>query len=232
MAGVRIYLLPGLAADARLLRPVAELVEQVRLPAWLPPERDEALSAYARRMAEAVAAQHQREGGGEMFIGGFSFGGQVAMEMVRHLSPLPRGVVLICGVRGREQFTRAFAAQQVLGRFVPLFIQRRLYGPMARRFAARCGLSAEHTRTLVEMARDNDPSFLRWSARACASWTGEPDLCGVRVWHIHGQRDDVIPDPRSRADLTLPGAHHLITWTHAREVAAFIRMAAGLGLGS
>ncbi len=227
-SGVRVYLLPGLAADQRLLEPIARLVPEVRLPAWLPPIGRETLDAYAARMALAIARQHTQEGGGTMFVGGFSFGGQVAQEMVRHLSPTPAGVILICGVRGREQFTRTFGLQQKLGAIVPGFVQRRLYGPMARRFAARCGLDAEMTTRLVEMARANDPAFLRWSGRACASWAARPDLRGVRVWHIHGGNDDVIPDPRARADVTLPGGHHLITWTHPQEVAAFVRLACGL----
>ena len=217
----RLFLLPGLAADARLFEPQLEALPQASVPPWLAPEAREPLERYAERLARTIPVERPYA------IGGFSFGGQVALEMVQHLHPRPACVVLVCGVRGRHQLLPAFHRQQKLGAIVPSAVQRPLLGPYARRFARQNGLDARWTRTLVAMAQANDLDFLKWSAWACARWRGEPAV-DVPVLHIHGERDRVIPDVRNEANETIAEAGHLITWTHADRVAAFIARACGL----
>ncbi|MFN7886591.1 MAG: alpha/beta fold hydrolase [Phycisphaerae bacterium] len=226
-----LYMYPGLAADARLFLPQQAKLPALVTPAWLAPEKRETLEAYARRMAEALMQQRAREGAtGAYCIGGFSFGGQVALEMVQHLMPKPDAVVLVCGVRSRAQILPAFVRQQRLSEHVPAFVQRAMFGPYASWFAQREGLSAEHASLLIAMAKGNDPSFLQWSSWACANWRGEPKgvanapgETGVKVLHLHGERDRVIPDVRKQAMTTLAGAGHLITFTHAEAVTAWLR---------
>ena len=213
-----LLIFPGLAADARLFAPQARAFAGWRVPAFVPPRRGEALEDYAARLAPTLAALLPADGREPYWLGGFSFGSQLAQELVRHMTRPPAGLVLLCAVRGRHQVLPSFVLQQRVGALIPGALARRAYGPFARRFARRCGLSAADGELLVAMARDNDPAFLNWSARACARWRGEPDLRGVPVLHVHGERDDVIPDVRREADVTIPGAGHLITLTHAREV--------------
>ena len=214
----RLFLLPGLAADHRLFEPQLEAFPQASVPAWMDPERNEPLESYAKRFSGTLSTDIPYA------IGGFSFGGQVALEMVQHLDPKPACVVLICGVRGRHQLLPSFHRQQKLGAIVPAAIQRPLFVPFAKRFAAQNGLDEHWTRTLSAMANDNDVAFLKWSARACARWLGTPPV-GVPIYHIHGEQDRIIPDVRSEADETIAGAKHLITWTHAQQVNDFIARA-------
>lgn len=220
-----IFLLPGLAADRALFEPQLRAFPNLRVPEWIAPASEgEPIEDYARRMARTLALPES----GPYWIGGFSFGGQVAQEMVAHLPRRPAGVVLICGVRSRTQLTPRFHAQQFFGGLIPHAVQRRLYGPFARLFARQCGLDAAQTQALVQMAQRNDPAFLTWSARACARWRCNPNLVHpaggspVRVHHIHGALDPIIPDADARADQLIPNAGHLITWTHAAEVNAFL----------
>jgi pimeloyl-ACP methyl ester carboxylesterase len=228
-----LYMFPGLAADARLFAPQQSQLPELVTPAWLSPTTRETLESYAQRMAEALMQQRSRSGTtGAFLIGGFSFGGQVALEMVQHLVPKPDAVVLLCGVRSRAQILPTFIVQQRVSEFIPASMQRRLFVPFARRFAKAERLSPEHTALLVAMAQDNDPAFLRWSSRACADWRGEPKSVanapsqqGVPVHHLHGERDRVIPDVRKQATTTLAGAGHLITFTHAEAVTAWLHQA-------
>lgn len=219
--GVRCLLLPGLAADGRLFTPQLSAIAGSAVLPWIEPEGREPLERYARRLAGRLGPAP-----GPFVLAGFSFGGQVALEMAQWMDPAPAGIVLICGVRGREQFTRTFKTQQALGGLLPDALHRRLYGPMARAFARRCELGPAHAATLVDMATANRPAFLKWAAWACNGWGCRPNLTvagrTIPVRHIHGERDQVIPAPADRADRTIPGAGHLITWTHADEVNRFI----------
>jgi pimeloyl-ACP methyl ester carboxylesterase len=230
-ASTMLYMLPGLAADARLFEPQKQVMPQLQTPAWIMPIGRERLETYAKRMAQALQTARESSGQrGRYFVGGFSFGGQVALEMVQHLSPKPSGVVLICGVRSRAQILPDFERQQRMAGLVPAFVQRLMYGPYAKHFAKQERLSEEHTALLVGMAKANDPAFLNWSSWACATWEGkpkgvanEPGENGVVVHHLHGECDSVIPDVRKQATKTLAAAGHLVTFTHAEAVTAWLQ---------
>jgi alpha-beta hydrolase superfamily lysophospholipase len=246
-----IFLFPGLAADKRLFAPLLPHVPTIRTPGWLAPQRKEPLERYAVRMAQVVRkdldrldAEHAKAPRTRLrpseryFLGGFSFGGQVALEMVHALFPKPAGLLLICGVRGRHQLLPAFHRQQRLGAIIPGFLQRPLFGPYARHFAKQEKLDAPATDLLVSMAKANDPDFLKWSAWACSHWQGTPrgiiasthtlqpardETYDIPIHHLHGEHDSIIPDVRHEATTTLAGARHLITLTHATRVSDWMR---------
>jgi pimeloyl-ACP methyl ester carboxylesterase len=221
-----ILLFPGLAADQRLFASLRTPLPGLNVPAFITPTQGESLESYAQRLTPTLAPLIP-SGHSPWYLGGFSFGSQLAQEIVAHLQAsglrAPSGLILLCGVRGRHQILPRFVRQQKLGALVPGWIAKRIYGPYARHFARQCGLDPAQTHLLVSMARDNDPAFLRWSAHACAHWKGTPRLNGLPILHIHGERDDIIPDPRREATMTLAGAGHLITLTHAAVVAEAIQ---------
>ena len=214
---MRAYLFPGLAADERLFGPQLAAFPDFSVPQWIEPLEDETIESYAERLA---ASLHPIA---PYWIGGFSFGGMVALEMAPKLRPRPRGVLLFCGVRGRHQLTADFKLRVAVASLLPEQIQKLFYEPFAEQFARREGLNGEHTRLLVSMARNCDPKFLRWAAQAAANWFAALDLTGIRVVHLHGEFDRVIPDVRKQATHTIRGAGHLITLTHAEEVNAILR---------
>jgi alpha-beta hydrolase superfamily lysophospholipase len=246
-----VFLFPGLAADKRLFAPLEPHLHTIRTPGWLAPRPKEPIEAYAVRMAQVVRkdldrldADHaakprtRRRPSERYFLGGFSFGGQVALEMVHALFPKPAGVILLCGVRGTHQLLPAFHRQQKLGAIIPGILQRPLFGPYARHFAKQEGLDDAATNLLVSMAKDNDPDFLKWSAWACAKWHGTPrgiiasvhtlqpkrdETYDIPIHHLHGEHDTIIPDVKREATTTLQGAKHLITLTHPKPVADWLR---------
>lgn len=220
MSTMPLLLWPGLAADHRLFAPLVERMPNVRTPAMIDPRPRELLRDYAARYAESLAPE--LPAGEPYAVGGFSFGGQLAMGLAAVLDPKPAGIVLMCGVRGRHQFTPAFTWQQRLGAIIPHAIAKAMYVPFAKSFAKRDRLDEANTARLVEMAADIDPAFLNWSARACAAWPGPPPGLDLPIRHVHGELDAIIPDTRRQADTTLAGARHLITLTHADDVAGFL----------
>ncbi|MEL6496933.1 MAG: hypothetical protein AAF937_04740 [Planctomycetota bacterium] len=215
-----LLLWPGLAADHRLFSPLIDHAPSITVPPFIEPRWNESLRSYAARYAEQFGPQLPPDG--TYAVGGFSFGGQLATELAAVLRPKPRGIVLICGVRGTHQIAAAFRRQQRLGAVIPAAIARRLYVPVARRFARSDRLDALGTERLVAMARDIDPAFLRWSSHACATWPGSPPGLDVPIRHLHGEHDSIIPDVRNEADTVVRSARHLVVLTHAPEVAAFV----------
>jgi pimeloyl-ACP methyl ester carboxylesterase len=200
-----LYVSPGVGADARLF----DGIRSARAIRWIEPaEPREALPQYAERLA----AQLRRSSLEEPFdLGGASFGGMVALELARHLSP--RNVILFGSSRSPRGITRAL-------RLVSLIPDRLLRPPqivrpmIARWFGAR---SAPHAQLFSDMLDATSPSFFRWACHALASWEGVAEL-PMPVSHIHGELDHVIPIRLVNADHVIEGAGHLLTMTHTDAV--------------
>ena len=234
MTDSQLLLLPGLAADRRLLAPQRAAAPDLAVPDWLPPRPEEGLPAYAKRCAEAwvfgdgTAASPDRP----FRLGGVSFGGMVALEIGRALLDAgapPAGVFLIASCRSRDAVTGGFRLRASAGSLLPAGAVRAVLGGFgARRFARREGLTGDWPATLAAMGRDtNVPALFRF-ARMAAAWdlsAGEAARPGFPVYQIHGERDPVIPCRPQDCDVVLPGAGHLINVTHADAVNRFLQTA-------
>ncbi len=220
MTGFQLILLPGLGADHRLLEPQRAAFPQLIVPPWIPPRKNESLAQYAERMAETLTPSPDLP----LVLGGVSFGGMLAYEMARRLKP--DAVVLIASCCRRESLRPIYVPGRWLLPLIPpqaWKVAKLLAGPVLRLKHRR---SAARRELLIAMFRDSDPRFMHWTLQAILRWQPTP-LVGVPVFQIHGRRDPLIPACRVEADVVLPNGGHLINWTHADEVNAFIRNVAG-----
>lgn len=218
----RLILIPGMAVDGRLFEPQREAFPDLEVPAWLAPESaTESLARYGERMAAAVLKASSRgDSGRPIVVGGLSLGGMIALEMARHLGA--RAVAQIASCDHPSAVLPLLAACDPIGRVTPtplLSLGKRV----ASLFVGRGGLPAEHRRLVVEMLRDIDIGFVRWSGRAVMAWPGVADA-GAPVHHIHGTRDWVLPMSRLRTPPTqvVEGGAHVLNMSHAREVNEFL----------
>jgi pimeloyl-ACP methyl ester carboxylesterase len=211
----RIVLLPGLGADQRLFRRERERFPDLETPPWLPPLPEEPLGDYAARLAKSIEPAPD-------LLGGVSFGGMVACEMARHLSP--GAVVLIGSGRSRDSLSPALRGLGPLARRLPLpvwaVIARAAVVPTV--WIERLG--PEETSLFRTMLRATPPRFLKWAACAILEWkdAGPPDC---PVFQIHGEKDHILPLRFARAETIVPRARHLISLTNPREVQAFLEEA-------
>ena len=224
----RLVLFSGLGVGGALFRPQAILRQgpiRLHTPDWIDPESDETVEHYSARMAEGIAP---RQPGEELFVGGLSFGGMVALEAARTLkpdglfvmssgfshrviSPLVRPILAGAGFTTPQLLRRALGS---LGLFV------RLVGRPNRR-QRRFLLGLEPT-VNPRVCIWGGPALLRWAFRGSAP---------CPVYRIHGRFDHVAPLENAMADHrrhgggpvhVLPGAGHALNVTHARELNDFL----------
>lgn len=215
---IPVILLPGMGADAGMFAAIRRELPQVVTPPWIAPVRGESIGSYARRFAKVI------DPGGPCFIGGASFGGVMAQELAAIL-PHVRGCFVIGSIRTSESTPKRLRMLLPLTPFVgilpvlaPLII--RILGSWLR----------SPTREVMRELACANPAFLRWGTKAILKWTPSPEVEHVRVFHIHGDRDRVFPISLVKPDCVVPGAGHLITITHSREVAECLRdQVAGVG---
>src|SRR3954453_7776604 len=101
-----LLLIPGLGVDGRLFLPQRAIDADVITPALPDPVPDESITHYAWRLTRDIEPREN------LWIGGMSFGGMLALEAARYFNP--RGVFLIASTRRGS--THAFLFQ-LLARF-------------------------------------------------------------------------------------------------------------------
>ncbi len=206
MSAIPIILLPGMAADERLFTSQLAAFPNLRVQPWLPPLRGESLRAYAARLAPRV------DPGRPCLVGGASFGGTVALELAAHLPVL--GCVLIGSIRSPASLPWWWRVWRSLA---PL-------GPDAVGVLAAAGswvTTGGTARRLRRLARP-EAAFVRWAACAVLRWQPSPATNRVRVYHIHGADDHVLPARLARADVVVPYGRHALTLFNAAAVNEYL----------
>ncbi len=206
-----LVLIPGLGADKRLFRHQKRAFKQALTPSWLLPQKYESLSHYAQRWSGHLKL---KPGG---YLIGVSFGGMLALEMAKWVKP--KAVLLISSCRNPSA--------------IPWYLRMSGHIPswplisktLAKIFPKRSGrfLGSKTKRQqdlLIQMLLETPDSFLRWTLHAILGWEGfKSDR--LRVHHIHGECDHLIPVRNVEPDQCIRGGGHLINLTHSKEVNEF-----------
>jgi pimeloyl-ACP methyl ester carboxylesterase len=210
-----LILFSGMGADERVFRPQIEAFPNIVVPRWPAPRPDDTLCAYAQRLGKQV------DPGRPCFVGGASFGGMIAIEVARHL-PNVLGCFLIGSVRSPRELParlRLLRPAARLARFVPF----QLLPPVTRRGVALLGrFSSPATRGFLNQVSDADAAFLRWASHAVVTWEAPPAVAEFPIHQIHGDRDRILPWKRTKPDVLVRGAGHVLTLSHPREVNDFL----------
>lgn len=211
----RILLFPGLGADGRLFSKL-EIAHEV--PSWIPPSKGESLTHYARRLAESIKTSPNEK----LILAGQSFGGQVALELARHLPT--SAVALIASGNDKSVITSQFRLQQKLmghlGETVIKSMMRNIAIPF---FKTREGLSDSDVECLRDMTESLDLAFFTWASKSVLDWDFKLSEIQAPVHHIHGAKDYVIPRPKAENLLLIDDGCHLINFTHAKEVSDWLK---------
>jgi pimeloyl-ACP methyl ester carboxylesterase len=207
---IPIILLSGMAADERLFESQLAAFPNLRVQPWIPPLPGESLRAYAKRLARLV------DPGRPCIVGGASFGGVVALKVAQHLPAL--ACILIGSIRAPSGLPWRWRLMRPVA----------MFGPDALRVLAALGsrvgcwfLSAGTLRRLEKLSRP-EAAFVRWAMCAVVNWRPGPGVGRVRVFHIHGSDDRVLPVALAKPDVVVPGGGHALSLFSPSAVNEFI----------
>ncbi len=206
--------MPGLGADDRLFVHQRSVFPNLIVPRWIEPKSNESLSAYAHRFAKTIKVKKP------FFLGGASFGGMVALEMAKQLKP--EGIILIGSAKDAKTVPFYDKGLVKIFPFLPaVLVSIARNFPSFRMFFF--GITQkEHRETFNDMLLKTSNEFLCWGIQAIFSWKGcEPK--GMRVFHVHGKRDALIPVLKIQPNAVIEDGGHLVNLTHADEVNRLIR---------
>ena len=208
--GVPIILLSGMAGDERLFASQTAAFPKLRVQTWVPPRDGESLRAYAVRLAPLIDPRCP------CLVGGASFGGIVALELATHLPVL--GCILIGSIRSPAELPIRWRLLLPVAMLGPHAM--RILAGMAARLAGPF-LKKGSLRRLNRVTRP-EAGFLRWAICAVILWRPSSVTRRIRVFHIHGSEDRVLPVGLVRPDVVVPGGSHALALFNPAAVNEFI----------
>ncbi len=218
----RLLLLPGLAMTpegfTNFRRAFGD--EDIITPDWIPPEKKESLSHYAKRWAHTLNAT-LGDDGRPLFLAGVSMGGFIAQEMAPLLDPQPAAIFLIGSSTHGDGISKIF---QSLGTFIGKFNAKNTklitkYGATPQAFMN--GLDDPGIRLTQKMASESDPDVLNWAYGASTEWVyaGPPDGYTMPpMFQVHGQKDPLMPIEKQNPDLVIEDGYHMINLSHDETI--------------
>lgn len=204
---MRVYFIPGLAADKRVFRHI-HLPEgcEAHYLEWIPPQGQETLPSYAARMAGQIDTRQP------FALVGLSFGGMLAVEMAKKFHP--EKLILIASISHPTHlpsyYKRAF--QLGLHRIItPGMIKYGVY--LKRYFTSE---SPEDKQIIRQMAREMDNQFVAWALGAIVNW--QTDAADFSAHHIHGTSDLILPLRYTKPTVSIQKGGHLMIFDRATDI--------------
>lgn len=209
----RFVLIPGMGADERLFAPQRSYGFEFEVPVLPTPKAGERMADFAVRLRDSIELT------GPCVVGGVSFGGMLACELARVSSA--RCAILIASCRKRSSLPSRYRVIELASRLVPDPLIKRRALISGRLLAALECIDARQQETIIRMSSEVAVPHLRRIARMMLQWD-PPNRWPCPIYHIHGDKDVLIPIGGVEPDEIIPGGGHLINMTHPEQVNRFI----------
>lgn len=212
---MHVYFISGLGADRQAF-------EKIKLPPaytvhyldWMKNNRGESLNAYAKRMAALIDTSQP------FAVVGLSMGGMIASAMTQFLKP--QKTILISSVGCSEEFPPLFKLARFtqIHRLIPAFL---FHKPNAIAYFLFGAKTRNEKRIMQYVIGNSDPVFVKWSIGAILSWNNK--IRPKAIFHIHGDKDKILPLRYTRPDVVIKNGSHFMVWTKAKQVSAALEKA-------
>lgn len=206
----KVYFISGLGAnEAAFAKLQLPGIETVHLN-WLPPEPNESMLAYAKRISDRIREDNP-------IIAGLSFGGMIGIEIAKMRKV--KKLLLISSAKTAAEIPFYFR----LCRFIPLHKLLPLEMLAKSKLVTKIIIGAKTERqrkALQALMETNANGFNKWAIHAVIHWKNKviPD----HVVHLHGTADALLPYRFVKADYTIQKGTHLMVLTKPKEISAIL----------
>ncbi|ANI90515.1 hypothetical protein A9P82_15195 [Arachidicoccus ginsenosidimutans] len=205
---MKAYFISGLGADERIFQHVKlpENFEIIYLT-WINPLKDESLESYTKRLSQKISLNE------DFILIGLSFGGMLAVEMNKFLSP--KLTVLISSAVNKNELP---SWALFLGRLgIANLISEKMYHTSSTFTDNFLGIKSKEDKALQkEMLQNASIDFFRWSISRIVHWDNQ--FVPENLLRIHGTKDKIIPFKKDKKMIAVKGGTHFMTFNRAREI--------------
>lgn len=200
MNKIHLYFVPGLAASKEIFKNIRlpDADYEVHIIEWLLPQKREALSSYAQRMASFV--KHKNA-----VLVGVSFGGVMVQEMSKFLNL--KKLIIISSVKSRSELPKRFTVAKYTKAYklLPTSIVSSVGDLTKFAIGPR---SKKRLRLYNEYLSVKDKVYLDWAISQMVNWKGDVEI--PEMFHIHGDLDAVFPIKNISKAIIINGGTHVM----------------------
>lgn len=203
----KIFLIPGLGADARIFQYIDLKGHEVVPVSWLEPVKQDTLSTYAQKLID-----YYKISPGSIVIGN-SLGGMLTIEIAKRVK-LGKAI-LISSIKTKSEAPKSHKWYRYLPlyKLIPTawlnktgFIVRKVMGKMSK----------HHQELFMDMLKGTSPKFIKWALGAILHWDNQ--TIPSNVYHITGDKDKIFPHQRIKGATLIKGGSHIMIYTKAKEI--------------
>lgn len=202
----KIYVFSGLGVDERVFDNIDFGTLDVEFIDWIQPLENESLESYALRISKKITSENP-------ILIGLSFGGMIAVEISKIIKV--ENLILIASAKNKFELPfiyRLFGKLNLI-KLIPKKIFKQQNSITNWIF----GIESDSEKQLLkEILQDTDLDFFSWAINVIANWKNEniPEKC----FHIHGNKDRIIPIKNVKADFVIENGGHFMTVNKAKEI--------------
>lgn len=190
-----------MAANPSIFERINLPVDQFKINwlSWKIPQKNESLSAYARRMVEGIDKNEP------IVLIGVSFGGVLVQEMSRFVRV--KRLIIISSVKTRHEIPKRMKIARDTGVYKVLptglldyitHIEKLPVGDLIRK----------RLKLYQQYLSINDKEYLDWAIKEMLCW--EQDTPLLDIIHIHGDEDAVFPIKNISECISIKGGTHIM----------------------
>jgi len=154
---------------------------RIHLLSWIPPDKEESLSSYAKRMCERITSENP-------ILLGVSFGGVLVQEIAKHI-PVQK-VIIVSSIKTNEELPLPMKMARTTNAHKLLPTQWINNLDALALFAFGKGIK-KRLELYQKYLSERNPDYLNWSINALVNW--DQVEVPTSVVHIHGEKDTVFP---------------------------------------
>jgi hypothetical protein len=144
-------------------------------------------------------------------------GGMIASAMTQFLHPYK--TILISSVGSIREFPPLLKLARTtrVYKLVPGFILRHPNAVAYWLFGAR----TKSEKTLMHyLISTSDPHFIKWAMGAILNWKNV--YRPKSIFHIHGNRDKILPIKYTKPDVVIENGSHFMVWTKSGQLSRIL----------
>jgi pimeloyl-ACP methyl ester carboxylesterase len=206
---MKAYCISGLGADERVFQEL-NIKHQLIPVHWLTPLAEESMEDYCRRLLLQIDTSE------DFILIGVSFGGMVACELNRYITPY-QTIIISSAAQAKElPFLYKLMGKISLSTWLPDFMLIPPTFILSYLFGAE---TLAHKKMLAAISEETDRRFARWAIDKIIHWKN--DTLPKHLIRIHGDKDKVLPYISSEAYIIKGGEHFMIV-NRAEEISELI----------
>lgn len=203
-----VYFISGLGIDQRAFKKIkAPATMKAVYIDWPVHSNSDSLTDYCKKIAAMIDTSEP------FALVGFSFGGIIAVELSKIISPEKIIILSSCSVCSELPSYLRFIGKIKLYQFVPATAMNKT-SAITNWFN---NVKDEDDKNLInQIIRESDPHFVKWAIDKILNWSNRERP--AKLYQIHGKADRLFPCTNVHADRSIDGAGHFMLLTHASVI--------------